>query len=230
MRLAGASLEGFNHILVTRALDAISRRKDHVSNKKDAILALLLRAALQAIGPEHNELMVRAAVLLMFYGALRQSEVALPRIRAFDPLLHLTRADIQVGEQLTVTIKAGKNLQKHDQRKISTLSPTGDPLTCPLDTVKEVLRVTPELTPERPTARICRQSDAYSNVIPSGRVGTYHEKGRGRPHPLLAAQPQKGISNTCPFRRVFRLRGPAARGLVVQRVPNVHTNRQSTSQ
>ena len=150
MRLADASLIGFNHIRVSRALDAVSRRKDHVSVVKDAIPAQILRAALQAMSNDHNGLMMRAAVLLMFYGALRQSEVAPPSIKAFNPLVHLTRADVSLQEKLTVTIKAGKNLQRHDQRKTSTLSPTGDPLTCPLKTVRAVLQATPDLPQDAP--------------------------------------------------------------------------------
>ena len=150
MRLAGACLVGFNHVRVSRAIEAVLRRRDYVSVKKDAIPAPLLRAALQEMNDDHNGLMVRTAVLLMFYGALRQSEVAPPTIRAFDPLVHLTRGDVHLDHQVTVNIKAGKNLQRYDQRKMSTLSPTGDPLTCPLQAVRTVLDTTPGLPMHAP--------------------------------------------------------------------------------
>ena len=150
VRLAGGSLEGLNHIRVSRALEAVLRRRDYTSNQKDAIPAHTLRAALQAITPDINELMVRAAILLMFYGALRQSEVAPPGINRFDPLLHLTRADLRVGQDITVTIKAGKNLQWYNQRKTVTLYPTEDEITCPVRAVSRILSETPGLQPSAP--------------------------------------------------------------------------------
>ena len=127
MRLAGADLSGFNHVRVTRALDAVSRRKDYVpGHKKDAIPAQALRAA------------------------LRQSEVAPPSVKAFNPLVHLTRGDIHMDHQVTVQIKAGKNLQRYDQRKISTLFPTGDPVTCPMLALRAVFEWTPGLPSTAP--------------------------------------------------------------------------------
>ena len=119
-------------------------------NTKHAIPAHTLRAALAALPTDHNGLMVRTAILLMFYGALRQSEVAPPGIRKFDPLMHLTRADIELDTNVTVTIKAGKNLQLFNQRKVVTLFPTGDTLTCPTMAVREALAAAPDLGPTAP--------------------------------------------------------------------------------
>ena len=95
--LAWGSLEGFNHLRVTKALDAVTHRKDYTMKKKDAVPASTLRAALPAMPKDDNGLMVRTAVLIMFYGTLRQLEVAPTCINKFDPLRHLTRADIVMG-------------------------------------------------------------------------------------------------------------------------------------
>ena len=147
LRLTGGSLDGFNHLRAARALDAVLRRKDHVPVKKVAIPAHTIRTAIQHIPDDHDGLMV---ILLMFYGVLRQSEVAPPSVNKFDPLRHLTRADVSIGDTVTVRIKAGKNLQRYDQQKTVTLLPTGDSLTCPVAALHRALEATPGLPPSYP--------------------------------------------------------------------------------
>ena len=132
------------------ALDAIHRRKDYISNIKDAIPPQTFKIALQAIPDNHNGLMVRTAILFMFYGTLRQSEVAPPTIAKFDPLLHLTQADVLLTDFVTLTIKAGKNLQKYNQKKVVTLAPTSIPINCPVQAVKDVYNATQNAQPGDP--------------------------------------------------------------------------------
>ena len=150
VRLAAGSLAGFDHLRVIRAMEAMVRQKSRPSSSKDALPPGLLRRALQATPDTGMGLVMRTAILIIFYGALRQSEVAPSSIKAFDPSRHLTRRDIQLGEQLKVRIKWGKNMQKFDQKKDILLSSTGDSLTCPVRAVSDLLALTPGLPPQAP--------------------------------------------------------------------------------
>ena len=183
VRLVGGSLLGLNHIRVSRSVDAIHQRKDCVPKKKDAVPAEKLKAALAALPMDDNGLMVRTAALLMFYGALRQSEVAPPTVSKFDPQAHLTRADLIVGDTVTVTIKAGKNLQRFNQQKTVTLSATEDPLTCPVMAVRAVLQLTPNLPASAPllvfTNKLTPMPTSYLRaewVRTMHRIGVNHTK------------------------------------------------------
>ena len=150
VRLAGGSLTGFDNLRVTRAMEAMVRLKERPAASKDALPPAILRMALEATSDTGMGLIMRTAILIMFYGALRQSEVAPPSIKTFDPTRHLTRRDVSIGEQLNVRIKWGKNLQRFDQKKDITLSPMADPLTCPVKAVEDVLAMSPGLPPHAP--------------------------------------------------------------------------------
>ena len=150
MRLAGGDLAGLSHIRVTRALDAIACNKERPSKEKDAIPVHILRQALQQIPKDPMGDLLRTAILLMFLGALRQSEVAPPTVKGFNPYRHLTRGDMHLGSQLRIRIKWGKNMQKFDQKKDITLFPTGDSLTCPVRAVKQIMERSQHLPPSAP--------------------------------------------------------------------------------
>ena len=81
---------------------------------------------------------------------LRQSEVAPPTVKTFDPDRHLTKGDVSLGQVLQVRIKWGKNLQRFDQTKRVTLHPTQDPVTCPLMAIAQVLTATQGLPSSAP--------------------------------------------------------------------------------
>ena len=92
----------------------------------------------------------KTAVLLMYFGVLRQSEVAPPTMAAFNPARHLTRADITLSPGVKLVIKHAKNLQKYNQNKVVRLSPTGDMLTCPVGAVTWALAAMPQATASSP--------------------------------------------------------------------------------
>ena len=94
---------------------------------------------------------VRAAVLIMFFGALRQSEVAPPSIRPFDPTRHPTRADLKVTTRgATLTIKWAKNMQKVGQQRKVVLPLSQDTRICPVRAIMANVRAVPTRTPRDP--------------------------------------------------------------------------------
>ena len=150
LRLAGGSLDGINHIRVSRAMDAMLRRKDLAYNPKDPIPPALLKRVLWTLQETPEAAMVRAAVLLMFFGALRQSEVAPSTIRTFEPLRHLTQGDISIGHPTRIKVKWAKNLQLHNQSKVVTIYPTQDPDVCPVGAITKAIHMMATLPRDAP--------------------------------------------------------------------------------
>ena len=87
----------------------------------------------------------------MYYGALCQSEVVPPSVKAFDPLRHLTRGDVKVSHSaVKLTIKAAKNMQRFDQRAAVEMLRTKHLETCPVRVTLAVLEATPTTHPKQP--------------------------------------------------------------------------------
>ena len=95
--------------------------------------------------------MVKAALLLIYYGAMRQSEVVPQSQRAFNPTRHLTRRDVAVARTLAIRVKWAKNMQRYNQQRTLTMLPTGDPNTCPVQAVAAVLRAHRNCQCQRPS-------------------------------------------------------------------------------
>ena len=102
-RLAGGTLDGLQHQRVGLAVDAISRNKDRPSAAKDAIPVELFRNILAKLPKDSMRPILRAAFITIYMGAMRQSEVAPPSARKFDPTRHLTRGDVTITDRVTIT-------------------------------------------------------------------------------------------------------------------------------
>ena len=129
---------------VSRALDGLDRNKDYVPKEKAPVPMQVLRAVLSKLTATPEDRAVKAAYLLMFYAALRQSEVAPPSVSLFKSTYHLTRGDASfVGSNLTVMIKAGKNLQKCGQYKKVTMATSPDKDHCVVQAFRQLVMDTP---------------------------------------------------------------------------------------
>ena len=138
-RLTGGSTQGITSYRVGLALDAVARQKDRPSKKKEPVPVEILKRALAHMskGPEATP--VRAAILLMYFATMRQSEVAPPSVARYDPTRHLACGDVVVTDTLYLNMKWAKNLQRYDQARQLTLHPTGEPAMCLVTAVREVL-------------------------------------------------------------------------------------------
>ena len=150
VRLAGGEMAGLQHLRASMALDAMTRRKDYVQREKGPVPTEVLLEVLWRLPDTQVGAAIRAALLIMYFGAMRQSEVVPPTQRAFDHTRHLTRGDVRVTDRVTINIKWAKNLQRYDERRTMTLWPTGHPGTCPVGAVATVLAATPDLQPTDP--------------------------------------------------------------------------------
>ena len=130
--LAGLDLSALHSHIVTNALHALSINLRHIPNLKLGANPTTLRAALGYCGdlayPEH----VAFAILAMFHGFFRQSNMVPQRARGFDPTRHFTRDDfVYTNKGLSVTLKWSKTLQSSGCPPESATSPMSGLRTVP---------------------------------------------------------------------------------------------------
>lgn len=94
---------------------------------------------------------IKTSILLMYYAALRQSEVLPNSANSFNPRQHLTRADILLfPDHLIVTVKSAKNMQSVYENKSVELQVSPDTQLCVVHAVRQMLRYTPTVFPHDP--------------------------------------------------------------------------------
>ena len=124
---------------VKLALDGVNRDKSHTPRQRPIISPQQLFQVFKYLASRHRSTVMRLIISILYFTALRQSEVILHSAKQFDPLRHLTTADITANHQgLHLTIKHAKNMAGHSARRVVTLAPTGDPLTCPLTLYRDM--------------------------------------------------------------------------------------------
>ena len=97
----------------------------------------ILRAVIFSIPKSVVGTGVTAAILIMFFGALRQSEVAPITVKQFNPAIHPTRGDVTLTDtSLSMKIKWAKNMQKNGQFRKINLAACKDPRLCPVKTLQ----------------------------------------------------------------------------------------------
>lgn len=113
------------------ALNALNRDKSYIPRIKTPIPASTLQRMVTLLPDTGNGMIIKAAVLLMYHAALRQSEVLPQSARTYDPRYNLSRGDVQIdGDNLLVHIKHAKNLQTIYQTKTVKLAASPNPSVC----------------------------------------------------------------------------------------------------
>ena len=116
-----------------------------MSDPKEAVPPALLRAALVHVGRLPHPCAVKMALLLMFMGFLRQSNVAPNSTSTFDPSRHLTCGDAAVTPLgLRVSVKWTKTIQASADATSVLLPATRDPLVCPVRAYREYVHHAPK--------------------------------------------------------------------------------------
>ena len=122
----------FSH-RVKLALDAVNRDKSHTPRKRPVIKPDQLYRAFKHLARRPASNTMRLIISILYFTALRQSEVILHAANQFDPKRHLTTADITIRDgSLNLYIKHAKNMAGHSARRTVVMAPTQDPLTCPV--------------------------------------------------------------------------------------------------
>ena len=129
---------------VKLALDAVTRDKSHIPVQRPPIPTQVLYSAFTYLARKPYSAMFRLIVAILYFSALRQSEVIIHAASQFDPHRHLLARDIYINKGvLHLYIKHAKNMSAHDRRRTVVLHPTGDPLTCPLILYKDMRAAAP---------------------------------------------------------------------------------------
>lgn len=71
--LMGKDLSQLNHIRVDRALEAVDRDKSYIPRIKEPLDPYVLHRVLLSLGNQPIDTVVRLSILILYYGALRQS-------------------------------------------------------------------------------------------------------------------------------------------------------------
>ena len=150
LTMAGGHMGGINNFRVRRALDAVERDPEYKSRAKPAVPLNIFKKVILALPNTQEGITIRAILLTIYFAGLRQSEVAPPSIRAFNPLHHLTREDVVLTTVVSVHIKHAKNLQKAGQSKTVTLHPASSRELCPLYNISLVTKFSPTVKVGQP--------------------------------------------------------------------------------
>ena len=136
---------------VKLALDAVTRDKSHTPYQRPIIPTQVLYTAFKHLARQSYSAMFRLILAILYFSALRQSEVIVHSASQFDPNRHLQARDIYTKDgALNVYIKHAKNMSAHNRRRTVTLRRTGDPLTCPVILYTDMQAVAPPPRPEGP--------------------------------------------------------------------------------
>ena len=149
--LVGASTAPFLHPRVTRAVDALLKDKSYTHRQLRAIPVKHLKSVLLSMPRSVTAQAVKAAILVMYHGALRQSEVAPPSIKGMDYTRHLTRGDLVHHKSgITITVKWAKNMQQYTQQKVVHLARAVDPMYCVVAALERHIVACPTRSPSQP--------------------------------------------------------------------------------
>ena len=144
VRLSGGCVKGVNSERVSLALDAFQRSKVHVSNKKDPISIRDFKAVLDIQPDNYIGNSVKSMLLILFFGAFRQSEIAPVTCHSFDPSVSMCRRDIKIKQdKLYISLRWAKNQQKYTEIRKLCIPSIEDKKYCPVSNLMKVLKSSP---------------------------------------------------------------------------------------
>lgn len=130
------------------ALNAVNRDTEYIPNIKIAFPVTSLQQMVMALPKSEQGNIIKVAILMMFYAALRQSEVLPHSVATYDSSRHLSRADVTLThDSIRVVIEHAKNPQTVYQQKSIVLQASPNQELCIVHAVKEMLRITPTQSP-----------------------------------------------------------------------------------
>lgn len=147
LRKVGVDMAHMDHQRVKWAMVAISKNKEYIPRIKLAFPVADLHRMVASLPLTSHGNVLRASILLMFYAALRQSEVLAPSVAGFDPKKHLTRGDVSIErDAIVVKIKHAKNMQTVYQTKTVRLQSSANPLLCIRTVISAMCQATPTVS------------------------------------------------------------------------------------
>lgn len=133
MSLVDGSKCQLNHPRVVRALEGFDRNKSYIPNIKQPIHPQVFSEILFALKFDKLSTVVRACLLVLYHGALRQSELLPRSVGSWDPSIQPVRGDCKVfNDHIQIFIKTGKNMKRAGQHRLVTLLKSKSMPLCPV--------------------------------------------------------------------------------------------------
>lgn len=144
LRKAQAPTEQVDNFRVKCAMTAIKRDTSHVPRIKHAFPVHLLQQMIIALPATMDSLLVKVSVLIMYYAALRQSEVLSYSSRSYDPYRNLARKDVVIKDDvIIIQVQHAKNQQSIYETKTLTLKSSDNPSLCVVRAVRHMYNQIP---------------------------------------------------------------------------------------
>lgn len=151
LRKAQASTHEVDNHRVKWALIAVSKDSSYIPRIKLAFPVHLLQRMVKLLPDTNQGKITKTAVLILYYAALRQSEVMPYSSASYNPKRHLSRNDVTImGQSVQIRIKHAKNLQTVYQQKTVILHSAPDPGLCVVNALREQYAITPTNHPDDP--------------------------------------------------------------------------------
>lgn len=154
-----SALYCFELHLMLRAMDITL---DHIPNQRLPVTAVMLKDICQ-ICESMGQLgrVIKFAILLGFYGMLRQSNLAPPTPGSFDPSRHTCRGDVFLHPPgLVILIKWSKCKQRRDAQHMVPIAQMPGHMLCPKQAYLDMLQAAPNRDPNSPLLQIPDKSHA----------------------------------------------------------------------
>lgn len=151
LRKAQVPTHQVDNFRVKCAMTAIKRDNSYIPRIKDAFPVRTLQQMVIALPNSIQGLIIKVSVLIMYYAALRQSEVLAYSSGSYDPYKNLSRKDVVLSDQgLTVHIAHAKNQQSIYETKSLLLQPSDNPQLCAVAAVRAMYQLVPTVHPDDP--------------------------------------------------------------------------------
>lgn len=151
LRKAQASTQEVDNFCVKCAMTAIKRDNSYIPCIKDAFPVRVLQQMVIALPDSIQGLIIKVSVLIMYYAALRQSEVLAYSSGSYDPYKNLSRKDVVLSHQgVIVHITHAKNQQSIYETKSVLLQPSENPRLCVVEAVRAMYQLVPTVHPDDP--------------------------------------------------------------------------------
>ena len=138
--LSGGDTKGINSIWVLNSLDAIKRIKHYHPNVKKAIGIKDFRHIVLSQKDNFIGNSIKAMLLLIYFGAFRQSEVAPHTIQSFHKSTNMCKRDIKFKNgAMYIDLRWAKNQQRWNQQRQLKISWLSDNRLCPVAAMHRVL-------------------------------------------------------------------------------------------
>lgn len=132
-------------------MDAIDRRKAHIPRVKLPLEPADFYLILCHISNTPTGNVIRAVLLTLYYGVLRQSELMPRTVNAWDPHTQPTRGDVSLtSDKCVIFIKKAKNMQRYDQNRIVSMQAATNSFICPVNAMSLMFNDTPTLSLSEP--------------------------------------------------------------------------------